>query len=145
LAGYLLLHGYDHEHLNQKQVLVIDCIITSGWYGGATAGSGNDQSGRKGHMLWTMAVVLVSLWLLGLVGGYATDNFIHIPLFIAIIVMLIQSGDDCSDYDGSGHTRNRYLKRQLVRSSRRILPNLSMQSGEKVSQPIVSPQTYRGE
>jgi hypothetical protein len=62
-------------------------------------------------MLWTMAVVLVSLWLLGLMGGFATGNMIHIPLFFAIIVMLIQIGDDCSDYDGSGHTRNRYLKR----------------------------------
>jgi hypothetical protein len=92
-------------------------------------------------MFWTICVILSILWLLGFVSGYTVDYYIHIPLFFAIIAMLIQIEEDCSDY-GSGHTRNRYLKRQLVRSSRRILPKLAIQSGEKVSQPIVSPQTY---
>jgi len=40
-------------------------------------------------MLWTIAVVLVILWLLGLVSGYAMGNFIHILLVIAIIVVVI--------------------------------------------------------
>jgi hypothetical protein len=40
-------------------------------------------------MLWTIAVVLVILWLLGLVSGYTMGNFIHILLVIAIIVVLI--------------------------------------------------------
>jgi hypothetical protein len=31
-------------------------------------------------MLWTIAVVLVILWLLGLVSGYTMGNFIHILL-----------------------------------------------------------------
>jgi hypothetical protein len=92
-------------------------------------------------MLWTICVILSILWLLGSVSGNAEEYYIHIPLFFAIIAMLIQIDDDCSDY-GSGHKRRRYLKRQLVRRSRRILPKLAMQSGEKVSQPIISPQTY---
>jgi hypothetical protein len=92
-------------------------------------------------MFWTICVILSIFWLLGFVSGYTVDYYIHIPLFFAIIAMLIQIEDDCSDY-GSGHTRNRYLKRRLVRSSRRILPKLAIQSGEKVSQPIVSLQTY---
>ncbi|MCX5825851.1 MAG: lmo0937 family membrane protein [Deltaproteobacteria bacterium] len=40
-------------------------------------------------MLWTIAVVLVVLWLLGLVTGYTMGNFIHILLVIAIIVVLV--------------------------------------------------------
>jgi hypothetical protein len=92
-------------------------------------------------MLWTIAVSLIILWVLGLVTGYTMGYFIHIPLFFAIIAMLIQVEDDCSDY-GSGHTRKRYLERRVVSRSRKILPKLAILSGEKVSQPIISPQTY---
>ena len=41
-------------------------------------------------MLWTIAVVLVVLWLLGVVSGYTMGNFIHILLVIAIIVVLVR-------------------------------------------------------
>ena len=41
-------------------------------------------------MLWTIAVVLVVLWLLGLVSGYTMGNFIHILLVIAIIIVLVR-------------------------------------------------------
>jgi hypothetical protein len=41
-------------------------------------------------MLWTIAVVLVILWLLGIVSGYTIGNFIHILLVIAIIVVLVR-------------------------------------------------------
>ncbi len=41
-------------------------------------------------MLWTIAVVLVILWLLGLVSGYTIGNFIHILLVIAIVVVLVR-------------------------------------------------------
>ena len=41
-------------------------------------------------MLWTIAVILVVLWLLGLVSGYTMGNFIHILLVIAIIVVLVR-------------------------------------------------------
>jgi hypothetical protein len=95
-------------------------------------------------MLWSIAVVLIMLWLLGLVNGYAIGYFIHIPLFFAIIVMLIKIEADCSDY-GSGHTRKRYLKRQLVSGSGKILPELALLSAEKILQPIISPQTYKKE
>ena len=40
-------------------------------------------------MLWTIAVVLVIFWLLGLVTGYTMGNFIHVLLVIAIIVVLV--------------------------------------------------------
>jgi hypothetical protein len=40
-------------------------------------------------MLWTIAVILVVLWLLGLVSSYTMGGFIHILLVIAIVVVLI--------------------------------------------------------
>lgn len=40
-------------------------------------------------MLWTIAVILVVLWLLGLVSSYTMGGFIHILLVLAIVVILI--------------------------------------------------------
>jgi len=40
-------------------------------------------------MLWTVAVILVVLWLLGLVSSYTMGGFIHVLLVIAIVVVLI--------------------------------------------------------
>jgi len=39
-------------------------------------------------MLWTIAVILIVLWLLGLVSSYTMGGFIHILLVIAIIVVV---------------------------------------------------------
>jgi len=41
-------------------------------------------------MLWTIAVILIVLWLLGMVSGYTMGSFIHILLVIAIVVVLIR-------------------------------------------------------
>ncbi|MBE0568239.1 MAG: lmo0937 family membrane protein [Deltaproteobacteria bacterium] len=40
-------------------------------------------------MLWTVAVVLLILWALGLVTSYTMGGFIHVLLVIAIVVVLI--------------------------------------------------------
>jgi len=40
-------------------------------------------------MLWTICVVLIVLWLLGLVTSYTMGGLIHILLVIAIIVVLV--------------------------------------------------------
>ena len=40
-------------------------------------------------MLWTIAVILVVLWALGLVTSYTMGGFIHVLLVIAIVVVLI--------------------------------------------------------
>ena len=40
-------------------------------------------------MLYTIAVVLIVLWLLGLVTGYTMGAFIHVLLVIAIIMVLL--------------------------------------------------------
>ncbi len=41
-------------------------------------------------MLWTIAVILIVLWLLGLVTNYTMGGFIHILLIVAIVVVLIR-------------------------------------------------------
>lgn len=41
-------------------------------------------------MLWTICVVLIVLWLLGLVTSYTIGGLIHILLVIAIIVVLVR-------------------------------------------------------
>jgi predicted ferric reductase len=43
----------------------------------------------KEYMLYTIAVVLIVLWLLGLVTSYTMGGFIHILLVIAIIMILV--------------------------------------------------------
>jgi hypothetical protein len=41
-------------------------------------------------MLWTIFVILLVLWLLGLVTSYTLGGYIHILLVIAIVVVLIR-------------------------------------------------------
>ncbi len=41
-------------------------------------------------MLWTIFVILLVLWLLGMVTSYTMGGFIHILLVIAIVVVLIR-------------------------------------------------------
>ena len=41
-------------------------------------------------MLYTIAVVLIILWLLGLVSSYTMGGFIHLLLVIAIVVVLLR-------------------------------------------------------
>jgi len=40
-------------------------------------------------MLWTIALILIILWLLGLVSSYTLGGFIHILLVLAIVVIVI--------------------------------------------------------
>ncbi|MFO7643878.1 MAG: lmo0937 family membrane protein [Desulfosarcina sp.] len=41
-------------------------------------------------MLWTIFVILLVLWLLGLISGYTMGGVIHVLLVIAIVVVLVQ-------------------------------------------------------
>ena len=41
-------------------------------------------------MLWTIAIILIILWLLGIVTGYTLGNFIYLLLVIALIVIVFQ-------------------------------------------------------
>ncbi|MBL8115082.1 MAG: lmo0937 family membrane protein [Acidobacteria bacterium] len=41
-------------------------------------------------MLWTIFVILLVMWLLGMVTSYTLGGFIHILLVVAIVVVLIR-------------------------------------------------------
>lgn len=41
-------------------------------------------------MLWTIAVLLLILWLLGLVSSYTLGGYIHILLVVAVIAVLVR-------------------------------------------------------
>jgi hypothetical protein len=42
------------------------------------------------NMLWTIAIILVLLWALGMVTSYTLYGFIHLLLVLAVIVILIR-------------------------------------------------------
>jgi len=41
-------------------------------------------------MLWTIFVILLILWLIGMVSSYTLGGFIHLLLVIAVVVLLIR-------------------------------------------------------
>ena len=41
-------------------------------------------------LLWTIAIILAVLWLLGMVSSYTIGGFIHLLLVLAIVVVLIR-------------------------------------------------------
>jgi hypothetical protein len=54
----------------------------------AQLSAGEDE--RSFTMLWTIAVILLILWLLGVVSSYTLGGFIHILLVLAIIAVLVR-------------------------------------------------------
>jgi len=44
---------------------------------------------RGNEMLWTIFVILLVLWLLGVVSSYTIGGFIHLLLVLALVVLLI--------------------------------------------------------
>ena len=45
---------------------------------------------KEGLMLWTVAVVLMVLWLLGLVTSYTLGGFIHVLFVLAVVMVLVR-------------------------------------------------------
>jgi hypothetical protein len=46
-------------------------------------------SGRKRSMLYTLAVILLIAWLLGVVGTYTIGAFVHVLLVVAIVLFIV--------------------------------------------------------
>ena len=44
---------------------------------------------QEGKMLFTIAVILLVLWLLGMVSGYTLGNFIYVLLVIALVLFVV--------------------------------------------------------
>jgi uncharacterized protein DUF5670 len=49
-----------------------------------------DEADGEVNMLWTIFVVLLLLWFLGVVSSYTLGGFIHILLVLAVIAVLVQ-------------------------------------------------------
>jgi hypothetical protein len=50
----------------------------------------NNQHAKESlHMLWTILVILLVLWLLGLVSGYTIGGFLHLLLILAVVILII--------------------------------------------------------
>jgi hypothetical protein len=45
---------------------------------------------RTSKMLWTIFVILLVLWLLGMVSSYTLGGYIHLLLIIAVVVIIIR-------------------------------------------------------
>lgn len=45
---------------------------------------------KESSMIWTICVILLILWLLGLISGYTLGGFIHVLLVIALVVVVIR-------------------------------------------------------
>jgi len=50
---------------------------------------GRGRQKEENEMLWTIFVILLVLWLLGVVSSYTVGGFIHILLVLALVVLLI--------------------------------------------------------
>jgi hypothetical protein len=50
----------------------------------------NPFTSRRSAMLYTVAIVLVILWALGLISSYSMGGLIHVLLVIAIVVVLVR-------------------------------------------------------
>jgi hypothetical protein len=55
------------------------------------APASRESKTRKEHpMLWTLALILLVLWALGLVSSYTMGGFIHLLLVVAVVVVLFR-------------------------------------------------------
>jgi hypothetical protein len=62
----------------------------AGWYNDVITGRGNDIFKKEIHMLWTISVMLMILWILGLGTGFTMGSSIHI-FFAAAVALLVVS------------------------------------------------------
>lgn len=67
-------------------------VITGPWAekGALRLSRKNPSFSSRGNMLYTVAVVLVILWLLGYVTAYTMGGFIHALLVVAVIIVLVR-------------------------------------------------------
>ena len=60
------------------------------------------QTLREWAMLWTIFVILLVLWLLGVVSSYTLGGFVHVLLVVAIVVALIHSDRGAGSLQAAG-------------------------------------------
>jgi len=52
--------------------------------------TGGEDEPEEGRMLWTIFVILLVLWLLGVVTSYTLGGFIHVLLVVAVVLAIMQ-------------------------------------------------------
>jgi hypothetical protein len=65
-------------------------VLSAGCSALCGAGCGDAPTVGEVTMLWTIFVVLLLLWFLGVVSSYTLGGFIHILLVLAVIAVLVQ-------------------------------------------------------
>jgi len=83
-----LIEGLEQRSRSQKGIGFKRAIVWT-CSGYATPMTYTSNKERVPPMLYTIAIILVVLWLLGLVTSYTMGGFIHVLLVIAIIVVLV--------------------------------------------------------
>jgi Flp pilus assembly protein TadB len=80
------------ENLLHAHEVTIVFPLFGAWHGRCDASAERrcTVAGEEIKMLWTIFVVLLVLWALGMVSSYTIGGFIHILLVIAIAVVLIR-------------------------------------------------------
>jgi low affinity Fe/Cu permease len=48
------------------------------------------QSGRSNKVLWTICLILVVLWALGMLTAFTANGLIHILLIAAVVILLVR-------------------------------------------------------
>jgi hypothetical protein len=56
----------------------------------APAGNGSKTNGKEKNMLFTIAAVLIILWLLGLITSYTMGGIIHLFLVVALVIIVLR-------------------------------------------------------
>ena len=64
-------------------------LARSGSFLTKLVGSSQDATGGGEKMLWTLVIILLVLWLLGLVTSYTLGGVLHVLLVIALVVIVI--------------------------------------------------------
>jgi hypothetical protein len=66
-----------------------DCLCPGPSAVSSQATTGKPVTGKEHSMLYTIAVVLLALWLLGLITSYTMGGFIHVLIVIAVVMVLV--------------------------------------------------------
>jgi len=81
----------DHDFRSATSYISLTSQSFSDRFGRSDAPLIKRRNAPKGEiMLWTIFVILLILWLLGLVSSYTLGGFIHILLVIALVVLVIE-------------------------------------------------------
>jgi len=64
--------------------------VATGWCILAPSGGELMAHRKQNHMWWTVAVILIILWLPGLLSGYTVAGITHILLSLALVVVLFR-------------------------------------------------------